>query len=89
MGAVALARAVKGSKGLQRLELDDNQISEDGVAHVQARCSKLRFSHLCSWVFVHARRQQCEAEKAILLRMLKPGKLWQLLACKSAWHNRG
>ena len=36
MGAVALARAVAGAKGLQKLELDDNQISEDGVSHLKA-----------------------------------------------------
>ena len=36
MGAVALARAVAGARGLQKLELDDNQISEDGGLHLKA-----------------------------------------------------
>ena len=35
VGAVAVAKAVKVSRGLQRLELDDNQISEDGVEHLK------------------------------------------------------
>lgn len=53
MGAVALARSVKGSKGLQHLELDDNQISEDGVTHVQARDF---ITCCCAWMSVHACR---------------------------------
>jgi hypothetical protein len=39
VGAVAVAKAVKVSRGLQRLELDDNQISEDGVEHLRVRSS--------------------------------------------------
>ena len=39
VGAVAVAKAVKVSRGLQRLELDDNQISEDGMDHLRVRSS--------------------------------------------------
>ena len=35
MGAVAIAKAVASCSSLQKLELDENQISEDGVAHLK------------------------------------------------------
>ncbi len=35
MGAVAIAKAVSSCYSLQKLELDENQISEDGVAHLK------------------------------------------------------
>ena len=37
MGAVAIAKAVAGLPKLERLELDENQISEDGIAHLKVR----------------------------------------------------
>ena len=41
MGAVAIAKAVAGLPKLERLELDENQISEDGIAHLKVRKTAL------------------------------------------------
>lgn len=37
MGAVAIAKAVAGCPKFERLELDENQISEYGVLHLEVR----------------------------------------------------
>ena len=39
MGAVAIAKALASCSKLERLELDENQISEDGVAHLKVSFS--------------------------------------------------
>ena len=39
MGAVAVAKAVAGLSKLERLDLDENQISEDGIAHLKVRAT--------------------------------------------------
>ena len=39
MGAVAIAKALASCFKLERLELDENQISEDGVAHLKVGIS--------------------------------------------------
>ncbi len=35
MGAVAIAKAVASCSKLEKLELDENQISEDGITHLK------------------------------------------------------
>jgi hypothetical protein len=40
MGAVAIAKALASCSKLERLELDENQISEDGVAHLKVSVSQ-------------------------------------------------
>ena len=44
MGAVAIAKAVASCSSLQKLELDENQISEDGVAHLKVCLSPFTYS---------------------------------------------
>lgn len=42
IGAVALAKAVAGCAQLERLDLDENQISEGGVDQITVTISPLR-----------------------------------------------
>ncbi len=51
MGAMAIGKAVAACSSLQKLELDENQVSEDGVSHLkvcQLLCPALPPIHSCT-----------------------------------------